>query len=75
MTRKGEIGRTQIKRNWPHWVELSGEAVRGENTALTWDLAKELGAAPQVLSLASGPVMLQAFWLVRNTSMRPSSNR
>jgi hypothetical protein len=51
MVRKGEIGRRQIKRQWPHRVELPAEAVRGtENSAATFDLAKELGAAPYPLS-------------------------
>jgi hypothetical protein len=51
MTRKGEIGVRQIKRNWPHRVELPAEAVRGpENSAATFGLAKELGGAPYPLS-------------------------
>jgi hypothetical protein len=34
MTSKGEIGRRQIQRRWPHRVELPAEAVRGaENSA------------------------------------------
>jgi hypothetical protein len=40
MTRKGEIGVRQIKRNWLHRVELPVEAVRGpENSAATFGLA------------------------------------
>jgi hypothetical protein len=51
MTPKGEITQAIIGRQWPHRVELSDEAVRGEeNSAATWGLAKELGAAPYPLS-------------------------
>jgi hypothetical protein len=51
MVRKGEIGRRQIERQWPHRVELPSEAVRGaENSAATFGLAKELGGAPYPLS-------------------------
>ncbi len=51
MTRKGEIGRAQIKRRWPHRVELPAEAVCGpENSAATFGVAKALGAAPYPLS-------------------------
>jgi hypothetical protein len=51
MTGKGEIGRAQIKRRWPHRVELPAEAVRGpENSAATFGVAKALGAAPYPLS-------------------------
>jgi hypothetical protein len=51
MTRKGEITRAVIKRQWPHRVELLSEATRGaENSAATWGFAAELGAAPYPLS-------------------------
>jgi hypothetical protein len=43
MVRKGEIGRRQIQRQWPHRVELPAEAVRGPaNSAATFGFAKEL---------------------------------
>jgi hypothetical protein len=55
MTRKGEIGRRQIQRQWPYRVELPAEAVRGTaNSAATFGLAKELGAAPYPLSVLHG---------------------
>jgi len=51
VTRKGEITARQIRRQWPYRVELPAEAVRGlTNSAATWGLAKELGAAPYPLS-------------------------
>jgi hypothetical protein len=51
MVRKGEIGRTEIQRRWPHRVELPDDAVRGiANSAATFGLAKELGAAAYPLS-------------------------
>jgi hypothetical protein len=49
--RKGEITPAAIRRQWPHRVELPPEAMRGqENSAATWGLGKELGAAPYPLS-------------------------
>jgi hypothetical protein len=49
--RKGEIIAADIRRQWPHRVELPDEAVRGtENCPATWGLAKELGAAPYAFS-------------------------
>jgi hypothetical protein len=51
MVRKGEIGLSQIRRQWPHRVELPADAVRGPaNSAATWGLAKELGGAPYPLA-------------------------
>jgi hypothetical protein len=49
MAGKSGITSALIRRQWPHRVELP--AVRGpENTAATWGLAKELGAAPHPTS-------------------------
>jgi hypothetical protein len=50
MVRRGGIGVRQIRRDWPHRVELPEEAVRGAvNSAATFGMAKELGAAPYPL--------------------------
>jgi hypothetical protein len=49
MAGKSGITRVAIQRQWPHCVELP--VVRGpKNTAATWGLAKELGAAPYPFS-------------------------
>jgi hypothetical protein len=49
MTRKVQIGRPQIRRGWPHRVELPDEAVCGHNCDATFNLAKKLGGAPYPL--------------------------
>jgi hypothetical protein len=52
MTRRGEIGRTQLARWWPHHVALPAEAVRGiANSETVCGFASTLSVAPRTYTL------------------------
>jgi hypothetical protein len=52
VTRKGEIGRTQLARWWPHHVALPAKAVRGvANSEYVRGFAGTLSCAPRAYSL------------------------
>jgi hypothetical protein len=45
--RKGEIGRADLNRKWPHHVARSADKVRGVmNSQIVWSVAKTLSTAP-----------------------------
>jgi hypothetical protein len=52
MTRKGEAGRAQLARWWPHHVALPAEAVRGiANSETVRGFAAGLSVAPRTYHL------------------------
>jgi len=55
MTRKGEIGRAQLRRHWPHHVALAGDKVRGpKNSATVRSFAEILSVAPRTYAVRRG---------------------
>jgi hypothetical protein len=76
MVRKGEIGRSQLARQWPHHVALPAEAVRGPaNSAAVRGLAGTLSAAPLTYHLRRGDDDFVVFCFARPEAAQAFAER
>jgi hypothetical protein len=74
--RKGEIGRSQLDRWWPHHVALPAEAVRGlANDETVRGFAARLNAAPLTYPLRRNDVDRVVFCFVRPGNAREFAMR
>ena len=52
MTRKGEVARARLRRQWPHHVALSADKVRGHNTYdVVYTFAEAFSVGPRTFSV------------------------
>lgn len=59
--RKGQIGRSQLDRWWPHHVALPAEAMRLGNSEAVYASLKRLSAAPRPYHLRRGDLNFAVF--------------
>ena len=60
--RKGEIGRSQLARQWPHHVALPAETLRGlGNSETVYGFLKPLSVGPRPYHLRRGDVDFAVF--------------